>query len=196
MDLKSYDMYWNYYISIEKMLIDTNQIVVHSKNNELTFSNEFTKIILLSCAEIDTILKDLCELLDIKSNGKRFVMKDYAKALLKCEDIRKIGFCINPTMSYNDKRIEVYPFKNIDCDKEYAGLEWWNDYQAIKHNRIFNDTKGNLLNAIKSVVAQYVIIRMLIENIPGYAGISYVREKNITQYFNPIGDFSLKMIDY
>ncbi len=196
MDSASYNMYWSYYNSIEEMLINTNQIVAHSKNNEMTFSNEFTKIILLSCAEIDTLLKDLCKLMDVKPKGKRYVMKDYAKALLKCKDIKKIGYTINPIMSYDDERMYIYPFERIDEEKQSAGLDWWADYQAIKHNRILNDKKGNLLNAIKAVLAQYTIIRMLIENIPGYAGISYVRENDVTSYFYPIGEFSLQMKEY
>ena len=49
-DRMTFEIYWSYYLSIEKMLVNTVQFVSPSEENENTYSDEFTKIILLSCS--------------------------------------------------------------------------------------------------------------------------------------------------
>ena len=58
-----FERYWSYYISIEIMFKKTNQYVSHSEKNQYTYSDEFAKIILLSCSEIDSLLKTVCKTL-------------------------------------------------------------------------------------------------------------------------------------
>ena len=62
LDRTRFEYYWSYYLSIERMLEDTRRFVATSDENKNTYSDEFAKIILLSCSEIDSILKIICKL--------------------------------------------------------------------------------------------------------------------------------------
>lgn len=81
MERNKFSMYWAYYKSIENKLIATNQYVTHTKDNELCYSDEFISIILLSCSEIDSILKELLRNMKIPSKKKYYQMSDYASVL-------------------------------------------------------------------------------------------------------------------
>ena len=39
---------------------------------------------------------------------------------------------------HDNNNFSVTPFKNINANLPYANLNWWKDYQAIKHDRIHN----------------------------------------------------------
>lgn len=177
-----FEMHWQYYLSIEKMLVETNQYVTHSDNNKIAYSDEFASIILLSCSELDSLLKQLCIQKGIISKSNYYKMKDYAKAL---ENSRDWGLATGINI-INDDHITVFPFNKINSSLPYANLIWWKDYQSIKHDRIKNVIKGNLLNAVNSVAAQYIILRQLIEFIDESSGKEYIREKYWSDYWIPV----------
>ena len=50
---------WNYYLSLEKDLDDTSRYI-EPKGQENVFSFEFAKLLVLSCTELESVLKLLC----------------------------------------------------------------------------------------------------------------------------------------
>ena len=82
MDRNKFSLYWSYYKMIEEKLISTNQYVTHTNDNGKCYSDEFTSIILLSCSEIDSILKELLINLNISPKKKYYQMSDYANVCL------------------------------------------------------------------------------------------------------------------
>ena len=48
-----FEIYWGYYLSIEKLLENTRQYMSPSYDNKDIYSDEFSKIILLSYSEVD-----------------------------------------------------------------------------------------------------------------------------------------------
>lgn len=177
-----FEMHWQYYLSIENMLVKTNQYVTHSDKNKNVYSDEFASIILLSCSELDSLFKQLCINNGIERKDKYFNMKDYVQAI---ESGDEFGLATG-TRTINDDNIVIFPFKIIDASKPYANLNWWKDYQSIKHDRIKNVTKGNLLNAVSSVAAQYIILRQLIEFIDPSEGKDYLKKNYWSQYWIPV----------
>ncbi|XXM70829.1 hypothetical protein ACQ0QQ_14035 [Lysinibacillus sphaericus] len=174
-------MHWQYYLSIENMLVKTNQYVTHSEKNKNVYSDEFASIILLSCSELDSLFKQLCINNDIKSKGKYLKMKDYVQVIKNSNDL---GLATG-IHTINNDNIVIFPFKNIDASKPYASLNWWKEYQLIKHDRIKNVTKGNLFNAVNSVAAQYIILRQLIEFIDQSHGQDYLKKNYWSEYWIP-----------
>jgi len=177
-------MHWQYYLSIENMLVKTNQYVTHSDKNKNIYSDEFSSILLLSCSELDSLFKQLCINNGIQSKGKYFNMEDYAQVIEK-NFSNDFGLATG-TRTINDDNIDIFPFKNIDAAKPYANLKWWKDYQSIKHDRIKNVTKGNLINVVNSVAAQYLILRNSIEFIDESNGQDYLRKNYWSEYWIPI----------
>ncbi|MCF3944857.1 hypothetical protein [Oceanobacillus alkalisoli] len=184
MNRSVFEMHWQYYLSIEKMLLKTNQYVTHSNKNKDAYSDEFASIILISCSELDSLFKRLCYNYGIQSEGKYFKMKDYARIIKKY--IGNDYGLATGISTINDDSIVIFPFENIDVTKPYANLKWWKDYQAIKHDRIKNVTKGNLLNAVNSVAAQFIILRKLIDTIDESNGKEYLKENYWSEYWVPV----------
>ena len=87
LERNTFEMYWSYYLSIEKMMKNTSQYVTPSKQNSNTYSDEFMKIILLSCSEIDSILKVIC-----KENG--VVLDDKIYNMKATGIVRRIEECV------------------------------------------------------------------------------------------------------
>lgn len=185
LDRMRFEMYWRYYISIEEMLRKTSQYVSPSKENKKTYSDEFAKIILLSCSEIDSILKLLCKLNNIIHDDKKYNMNIYAEAIDKIRRVRELAYCPELYTSVNEKVLVVYPFQKLNKTKPYAGLDWWRDYQKIKHNRIENAECGNLYNAVSAVAAHLILVRALIEFLDEYNGKEYVQENKWSDYMIP-----------
>ena len=181
-----FEIYWGYYLSIEKMLENTRQYVSPSYNNKDTYSDEFSKIILLSCSEIDSILKFLCESNEINKTGKYYKMEDYAKFLIEKNNIKNIGFCPFYNSSLKENALIVYPFASINSNQAYANLEWWRNYQKIKHDRIENVEIGNLHNAVFAIVAHYIVLIIAMEYLSIEEGREYVIKNYSSQYLIPV----------
>lgn len=56
----------------------------------------------------------------------------------------------------------------------------------IKHNRLENFEKGTLYNAVCSVMAQYIILRILINYLVENSGKEYVIEYNCSKFWIPV----------
>ncbi|QUR94614.1 hypothetical protein [Macrococcoides canis] len=184
MERNKFSMYWAYYKSIENKLIATNQYVTHTKDNELCYSDEFISIILLSCSEIDSILKELLRNMKIPSKKKYYQMSDYASVLkeLTTKGVETVSTSIHV---YDYNHVRVTPFEKLNASQKYGNLSWWEDYQAIKHDRIHNVEKGNLRNAVTILAAHFLIIRLLIQFIPAEQGQEYLYKETWSNYWIP-----------
>lgn len=140
--------HWKYYLSLEEDLKKTDQYVEHCYENRIAFSNEFAKLILLACSEIDVICKLMCKIYNPESNPGNIC--EYAKIIL-----------VNSTVVNNEKiylaDFEICPWQNWNLEP-YSSPDWWKDYQDIKHNRSEHFRKANLENAISSMAGLYVLL--------------------------------------
>lgn len=139
--------YWNYYISIENDLIGIERYVTFDKRNFSTFSIEFIKLYQNICSEIDAV----CKLITIgndMSEYKKFLLTDSFYSKIKNESVKII------LLTNSD--IFLKPFSELN---EQAGLEWWGNYNSIKHNRVKNDNfiKANLKNVLNALAALYIL---------------------------------------
>ncbi|MEG7283640.1 hypothetical protein [Bacillus sp. 0909A] len=104
-----FKMPWQYYFLIESMLVKTNQYVTHSNKNKAVYSDEFASIILLSCSEIDSLLKQLCINNNVQSKGCYYNMKDYG-LLIEKSTIKDFGLSTDIRV-INDNGILLFPFR-------------------------------------------------------------------------------------
>ena len=182
MERKTLELYWSYYQSVEKMMKNTSQYVTHSKSNKDTYSDEFMKIILLSCSEIDSILKTLCKENNIILEDKQYNMSVYADVLLKQNEIKEWAFSPTHSTSSNEESIICFPFKELNKSQKHAGLTWWANYQKLKHNRVENAEVGNLENAVYAITAHFVLLRILMGKLSKTNGREYVLKQYWSDY--------------
>ena len=50
-------VFWSYYLNLEEKFINTTKYVEVTKDNYLTYSIEYTSLLLNICSEIDVIFK-------------------------------------------------------------------------------------------------------------------------------------------
>ncbi|MGL4576070.1 MAG: hypothetical protein ACRCV9_14900 [Burkholderiaceae bacterium] len=141
--------FWEYYLHIEADLENCSRYVEFSKDNFDTYSNEFARIIVVACAEIDTILKELCSSISPGSSADN-INKYWPIITMQCPkftgveiEIARSGLRFQPWLSWAAKK----------------SPDWWgNGYNDIKHDRTNNFKKANLQNALNAVGALFIAV--------------------------------------
>ncbi len=135
------NIHWKYYKTLEDDFTRTIRYVNLDEKNYYAFSIEYSKLILSVCGELDTILKLICGF----KGSDRKTMKDYkARMFKKYEDLSE------QKVSVKNTDIELIPFENDP-------MEWWGDYNAIKHNRAENFDRANLKTVLNALSALYLL---------------------------------------
>ncbi len=141
---------WNYFLSIERDLYETSRYI-EPEDQEKTYSFEFYKIIMLSCAEIETAFKQMCKF--IEPNRKCGCIADYKDVILS--KFPQICTCEVVVQRWHGRAIQ--PFGGWDT----GPLSWWGSYQDIKHSRFLKIKQANYEVAVYSLAALYVLILYL-----------------------------------
>ena len=91
---------WNYYLSLEKDLDNTSRSI-EPKGQENVFSFEFAKLLVLSCTELESVLKLLCYECSGENKGdigkyKETVLTNYPKIVFAEVNIARWDETIRP----------------------------------------------------------------------------------------------------
>lgn len=142
------DNIWNYYMSLEGDFTNTSRFI-EPINQEDVYSFEFAKLLILSCTEIESLLKLLCIEL---SGNKCGNMGEYKDVILSY--FPKIVFAEVYIPRWAKT---VLPFSGWDAGK----LSWWDTYSDIKHDRSNNFKDATYKNAVYALAALYILILYL-----------------------------------
>lgn len=143
--------YLSYYLLLESDFKDTFNYVSVEKNNYITYSNIYLKLLLAIGSEIDIIKKFVAKLFVPNFDEKK---DNVNEIILKCfPEIKEIEI----KARFNESLIKPWHY-----EKE---PEWWTAYNEIKHNRLedaskFDSSKkyyqyANLENVILSLSALF-----------------------------------------
>lgn len=131
---------------ILKQLFKTFEFIEPTASNFDTYSHQIRQVILLACMEVETSWTAILKTHNYQS--ERLTTNDYVKLL---EPLRlskyQVYFPLYPEIGI------VTPFKNWNADKPTSSLDWYNDYNKIKHDRENNFSKSKLINALSAVAA-------------------------------------------
>ena len=148
---KEIESMWNYFLVLEDDMNNTARYV-EPLGNETVCSFEFLKILILSCTEIESIFKLICNEIDsTKSAGdigayKRAILGKYPKIVDAIVKVKRLGKNIKPFEGWNN-----------------GPLKWWDAYQHVKHNRGNYFQEATYMNAVTALSALYVLILYLSE---------------------------------
>ena len=154
-------LYWKQYISLEKDLINMGDYVAIDGKNFACFSNNFAKIYMMACSELDSladvfagIVKEYygVERKDPKTFPWRVDMLTFA-----FENLHELRVSALDSIG----KFNFVPFKNFH---ENEADDWWKDYNLVKHNRTemnsggkYNYEKANLKNTMTALAALYLM---------------------------------------
>ena len=155
---------WNYYLSLEEDIYATSRFI-EPRGQEKTFSYEFLKLIVLSCTEVESVLKIICKEVTGKEGGN---IAEYKNMVLSA--FPKI---VNAEVYVPRWGQEIKPFAGWDTGK----LLWWDSYVEIKHNRDNGFQSATYHNAVFALAALYILIHYLAKII------DYRIEAGISKYF-------------
>jgi hypothetical protein len=138
--------YWHYFISLEKDVLDSIQYVELDDANKTTFSIVYAKMLFSLCAEIEVILKALCERITPGGNPRN--IDQYRETILKAF----------PAFHKIEIQIPRYMMSKKPWDLWSTGKnpDWWHAYTSVKHNRAaaFCDAnQGNVIEALAALFA-------------------------------------------
>ncbi|MBD5466674.1 MAG: hypothetical protein HDR21_00805 [Lachnospiraceae bacterium] len=147
-------LYWKQYQLLERDLIETDEYVSIDKGNYDTFSNQYMKLLLTICSEMDSIAEFLCGSIDDKIP---FGIKNKLDVLAeKYPNLKK--YRVNTKYPYDIKNI-------TPMDKFHDSIsDWWQAYNDVKHRRMetndagrYNYTKANLKSVLYALAALYIL---------------------------------------
>ncbi|MDR0927685.1 MAG: hypothetical protein LBO69_07970 [Ignavibacteria bacterium] len=176
---KKQNLYWAIYKNLEKEMIElSNQI--HFDDNQLNvYSIKITELLIRCSIEIESIAKELYEqeggdMNPADTNGKNrdlYFDTDCMEFLENKWSLSKKNVLVSATTFYFEKNENniLIPLNKAN-KRGTSGAKWKQAYQALKHNRAKNLSKGNLENLIKTMAALYLL------------NIYYKNEKIITTY--------------
>lgn len=155
-------IYWRQYQLLEKELLRTDDYVSIDKDNYNTFSNQYMKLLLTICSEMDSIAEVLCGL---DGDKVPFGIKNKLDVLvIKYPKLDR--YRVNTKFPYDIKNITpLVKFSDSISD-------WWQAYNDIKHRRMeqneagrYNYTKANLKNVLYAMAALYILNRNLYNSL-------------------------------
>lgn len=139
---------FNYYLSLENDFSKTSQYI-EPRGQENVHSFEFSKLLILSCTEIEAVFKILCEEKEGKKCGN---IREYKGAILK--HFPKI---VDAEVYIPRWAKQIRPFEGWDN----GSLKWWKAYINVKHNRGTHFEDATYENAVHALSALYILILYL-----------------------------------
>jgi len=139
-DVKESNLYWNYFLALEKDLEIVSRYVEFCEDNWSIYSIELVRLLLAVSSEVDVLLKELCKYLDNKVDCKN--INDYKSVIKKC-----IPEFIEETVFVDRYGLTFQPWKNWQGEKNPI---WWRSYNNVKHERSQFYKDANLKNVLYS----------------------------------------------
>lgn len=140
-----------------KTLVDKlSEVLLHvypSPNNYAVYGHEIRNLLILSCTEVEAQLAGILKEHATLNNGGILKTNDYIKLkdLLKL-DKYSVRFLHYPEIT------NIQPFLNWNEKQPTKSLDWYHNYNEVKHDREANFEKAKLKSVIDSICAIVILL--------------------------------------
>lgn len=138
--------YWKQYIELEKELIDIGHYISIEEDNFSAYSLVLQKYILEVDSELDNVMKEIS---GFSGEERSNIEKYYSNIVAAFPQIKNQSVTVNS--------FKLKPFDGWKEDQPSASLAFWDEYNAIKHNRVANKKKASLKNAVYALAALFIL---------------------------------------
>lgn len=142
--------YWRYFLSLEEDFIKSTRYVELCEDNYNTYSIEYTRLLVSICAEIEIILKLLCN--EEGGDASRFNINEL-REFLYTKQYSKLHENNISILSHDIEDIKPWG----EWSKPANNLEWWQVYNGIKHSTDVKFKYANLKNVFFALSALFII---------------------------------------
>lgn len=117
------------------------------------FGSKIRELLIIACTEVEYLLQNFLADNKYMPDKDRFSTKDYVKSLnlLKLNEY-SVSLDFYPNLK------NWSPFKDWDENRPTASLDWYDAYNAVKHNRGANKNKASLEAVINAVAAIHILL--------------------------------------
>lgn len=146
----------NSLVQLQTLIDSTKRIfrtIYPCEDNMNAFGFDIRNILILACTEFETQIAGVLKANDIQPQGSFYITKDY----FKLKNIMKLGdyevkFSLYPDITSSK------PFLYWSAESPTQSLEWYANYNAVKHDRDANFNKGRIKDLVNSLSACYIIL--------------------------------------
>ncbi|KAA6339450.1 hypothetical protein EZS27_012616 [termite gut metagenome] len=164
MTLNKNTLYWSVYKNLEREVIELSR-QIHFDDNQLSvYSVKIAELLIRCSIEIESIAKELyyqnggITPLDDGNERDLYFDTDCIELLENKWELSEKKVFVSASTFYFDKEEHqiLTPLKKAN-KRGKSGSDWKKAYQAVKHNRSQNLSKGNIENLIKAMGALYLL---------------------------------------
>lgn len=160
--------YWKKFLYLENRVIETEHYVAFAYENLKTFSNVYEELLISICSELESVFIEWTGKMNDNANINTYVKEiifrkedDFDKEIsVFLSDIK-----INPFSELKLLLCELSEYKRIDT-KTY--LNWWYNYNKIKHDKTNYYKVANLENVLDSLAALFIVENLRIKELAKY----------------------------
>lgn len=153
--------FWLHYLSLERSLLEISEYISITEDNYQCYSFKNMQLFYAVCSEIDSIFKHIRRNLGLEITRQGCINIESNITMLGSyfPAVRNTSIVTN----INGSSLEFKPLKRLFADyidkakDQKKEKSWWQQYNAVKHQRLNNFDKANLKNLLKSLSALHVL---------------------------------------
>ncbi|MDX8163546.1 hypothetical protein ACQUGU_03140 [Acinetobacter baumannii] len=143
------------YQNIQNSIEELSTFIELDKNNFTVYGHKIRELLIISCTEVEYLLKRLLVENGYPIDGKKLKTKHY----YECKDILKLNEYTVETRRYPNLKI-FSPFANWtnENNRTSGSLPWYEAYNKVKHDRGGKFTQANLENLMDATAAIHILL--------------------------------------
>lgn len=154
------NLYWSVYKNLEKEVSElSNQ--VHFDDNQLSiYSVKISELLIRCCVEIESISKDLYFRLggELPADGDLYFDTHCLQLLEENWLLSKKKVILSASdFHFQNEENKIFAPLYKANRRGTSGADWKKAYQAVKHNRVGNLSKGNIKNLLRALASLYIL---------------------------------------
>ncbi len=145
--------HYNYLIALEEDLSRVSRYIEFDELNLPTYSIELAHLLLASSSEVDVVLKEMCQTLNPSDEARN--INDYRKSIRNEIPQNLFDRFVNQSVLIPRYNLDYIPWEKWEKDQN---PDWWQSYNAVKHERNIYFSKANLQNVLNSIGALLIVV--------------------------------------
>ncbi|MDA3080244.1 MULTISPECIES: hypothetical protein [unclassified Campylobacter] len=150
---EKFNYFWASYKNLEDKVLEVANYIQFDDKQSTVYSNYIADLLVMTVMQIESLSKELYRQMNINDDKELKFDEDCIKFLDDIWEICKKEIFISSNKIYFDE-IKIAPLKNANKKGKNT---WKCAYQAVKHDRKKEITKGNIKNLIFAMGALYIL---------------------------------------
>ncbi len=142
--------YWTYFKIIEKDFLNLSEIIEINESHFKVYSRELIKLLVITCSEVDAVLRVLQNISKLGSGDGRLSIEDHFHFVKKHH-----SYFFKESINISPFDITLKPFENWNKKEPPS---WWTAYNEVKHHRNTGYMLANLINCLNAGAALTILL--------------------------------------